>query len=153
MGLHEAENLRTAKDAIRQSETRWNRKRPLLMNYTSDRGLVPRIYKVLKKRKIKHQQNKQFKQTEYRTKQRVLKWRNTNGWGTLREMSNILSHLRNTNLKTTLRFHLRQSKQRRPIKQMTARAGENEGKGGCLLTVQPLRKISVGGSSKGWKSI
>ena len=75
MGLHKAENLRMEKDTTRQSKSLQNRKRPLPVNYTPDRSLVPNIYQVLKK-KIINKTNILVK-TEYRTKQRVLKRRNT----------------------------------------------------------------------------
>ncbi|KAL6069996.1 hypothetical protein STEG23_001505 [Scotinomys teguina] len=85
-----------AKDTVTKTKhqpTEWEK---IFTNPTSDRGLISRIYKELKKHDIKTP-NSPIEKMGYRTKQRIYSRRISNGGKTLKEMLNILTHQRNAN--------------------------------------------------------
>ena len=71
-------------------------------NPTSDRGLISKMYKELKKLDIKEQ--KSNKKSGYRPKQRTLNIRISNGQRHLRKCAISLA-IREKQIKTTLRYH------------------------------------------------
>ncbi|KAL6093972.1 hypothetical protein STEG23_020638 [Scotinomys teguina] len=94
-----------AKDTVTKTKhqpTEWEN---IFTNPTSDRGLISRIYKELKKHDIKTP-NSPIEKMGYRTKQRIYSRRISNGGKTLKEMLNILTHQREMQIKTSLRYHL-----------------------------------------------
>ncbi|KAL6085047.1 hypothetical protein STEG23_014217 [Scotinomys teguina] len=85
-----------AKDTITKTKrqpTEWEK---IFTNPTSDRRLISRIYKELKKHDIKTS-NSPIEKMGYRAKQRIYGRRISNGRKTFKEMLNILTHQRNAN--------------------------------------------------------
>ncbi|KAL6050874.1 hypothetical protein STEG23_017886, partial [Scotinomys teguina] len=85
-----------AKDTITKTKRQTTEWEKIFTNPTSDRGLISRIYKELKKHDIKSS-NSPIEKMAYRAKQRVYGRRILNGRKTLKEMLNILTHQRNEN--------------------------------------------------------
>jgi hypothetical protein len=78
-----------------QTETAAYRMEKDISKATSNRGLIYKKYKQLKKLDIE-KQNLLF-QVGYRSIERIINIRISNGWKTLKEMFNILSHQGNAN--------------------------------------------------------
>ncbi|KAL6047072.1 hypothetical protein STEG23_026866, partial [Scotinomys teguina] len=85
-----------AKDTITKTKrqpTEWEK---IFTNPTSDRGLISRIYKELKKHDIKTPDNP-IEKMDYRVKQRIYGRRISKGRKTFKDVLNILTHQRNAN--------------------------------------------------------
>ena len=87
--FHKAKN---SVNSTKWQPTEWGN---IFINSTSDRGLISKIYKELKKQDINKLTNSI--KMGYRSEQRIFNKGISNGWEILKEMFSILSHLANAN--------------------------------------------------------